>query len=169
VTRYPPFAMPGNASRLPAIGEFLDELPPIEDFLAADADDSDGSTDSHEELPSIEELAPDHDQDDGWAVTDWQSFDWSSLASIARRAESTTAQADWATTEWTSDDADAYDSADDSQEWSSVEASAHEVADALDEIAARIRSGELAIDQLHGTPPEAAMAAALAALIRMRG
>ena len=153
--------MPGSASVLPAIGEFLDELPPIEDFLAADTDDS--------ELQPIEELAPDEQQDDGWAVAEWQSFDWSSLGSIARRAEGSAAQADWATTEWTSEAADAYYTADDSDRWSSAEASAHEVADALDDIAARIRSGELPIDKLHGTPPEAAMAAALAALLRMRG
>jgi hypothetical protein len=42
------------------------------------------------------------------------------------------------------------------------------VARALDGIAQRIRSGELVIDQLSGTPPEAALAAALAALLRMR-
>ena len=169
MTRYPPFATPGNASSLPAIGEFLDELPPIEDFLAADQTDSDGWSDRREDLQSITELAPDTDQDDGWAVSEWQSFDWSSLSAIARHAEGAAAQENWATTEWTSDDAVAYDSPYDSRGWSSADASAHEVADALDDIAARIRSGELAIDNLRGTPPEAAMAAALAALLRMRG
>ena len=159
MTRYPPFVKPANAGQLPAISEFLDDLPPIEDFLAAD----------DEELRSITELAPDPDQDDGWAVTEWQSFDWSSLSSIARRAEGAAAQENWTTTDWTSDDADAYESPYDSREWSSAEPSANEIADALDDIAARIRSGELAIENLRGTPPEAAMAAALAALLRMRG
>ena len=45
----------------------------------------------------------------------------------------------------------------------------HEIADALDGIARRIRSGELVIDNLRGTPPEAAMAAALAILLKMQG
>ena len=57
----------------------------------------------------------------------------------------------------------------DSREWSANESSANEIASALNDIADRIRSGELAIDNLHGTPPEAAMAAALAALMKMRG
>lgn len=160
--------MPGNASSLPAIDEFVDALPPIEDFLAAEHSELASPTADDEYLHPIQELAPDETEDDGWAFAEWQSFDWSSLGSIARRAEGVAAQSDWGTTEWTSGDVEAYGSADDSSE-SLAEASAQEVADALDAIAARIRSGELAIDKLHGTPPEAAMAAALAALLRMRG
>ena len=44
-----------------------------------------------------------------------------------------------------------------------------EVAQALDEIARRIRSGELSLEQFRGVPPEAAVAAAFAALVRAKG
>jgi hypothetical protein len=47
--------------------------------------------------------------------------------------------------------------------------SAEEVANVLDDLAYRIRSGELPIDQFTNQPPEAAMAAALAAMLRKRG
>ncbi len=160
VLRYPPFAAPDVPVQNPPIGEFLDELPSIADFLAG----------PQENYPSIDDFAPDDRDDEGWAFTDWQSFDWSSLGSIARGIESGAAEADWSGTEWAPDDAGAHDetevSADD---WGSNESSAHEVAEALNDIAERIRSGELPIDKFHGEPPEVAMAAALAALLRMRG
>jgi 3-methyladenine DNA glycosylase/8-oxoguanine DNA glycosylase len=44
-----------------------------------------------------------------------------------------------------------------------------EVATALDEIARRIRSGELSLQEFRGTPPEAAIAALFAAFLRKKG
>ena len=184
---YPPFARPGEHAKrireelppisrfideLPSITEFLDELQPIEDFLADDIEESPASLD---EVASADQYA-DYDTsgvdatdpvDGSWVMDDWNSYDWSRLASLGRQsAEAMAADNDWNATEWTSEAQETvqYESYD-----ANHEPSPHEVATALDEIARRIRAGELTIEQFHGSPPEAAMAAALAALLRMRG
>jgi len=176
-----PFAAPKSApSRdvareiLPSISEFLDELPSIEDFVDY----------TPAELPPITDFvadnfttsaAPAQDSGDwfheeqydseGWALTGWQNFDWNGAASLSARNQATDeANSAWDALDWNVPDRIplAQSQAD------STSASADEVARALDAIARRIRSGELVIDQLSGTPPEAAMAAALAAMLRMR-
>lgn len=187
--RYPPFARPGAAATLPgagvvegaadpsadddlpAIEQFLDDLPSIDDYLAADpprlAEPSPPPVRSFEIPGSAVEA-------EGWAVAAWQRYDWSSLASLGRQsAEVAAAESSWNATEWAGDEGTgghAY-GAFESGAWSmhGDGPSADEIAAALDAIARRIRSGELAIDQFRGTPPEAAMAAALAAMLRLRG
>ncbi|MEO5904176.1 MAG: hypothetical protein ABIQ55_09210 [Gemmatimonadaceae bacterium] len=174
---YPPFAMPGVAvSRavpqfevLPSIRDFLDGLPSIDDFMDA------GSS----AIPPIDEfLASDAvpefgdepaDLDAaGWAIARWQSFDWNGAATLSVPSpERLAASHSWDTHEWSGEPLPMGHS-----RWrrgsSDVPASADEVVRALDGIARRIRSGELLIDRLSGIPPEAAMAAAIAALLRMR-
>ena len=157
-TRYPPFARPAfgvpTAAADPPAG---DDHPGIELFL--------------DELPSIDDYLADEEERSEWVLDDWQRYDWRGLAALGRpSAERAEADAEWESTEWTEsaveagqqvagqDDANAHGGP-----------SADEVATALDWIAQRIRSGELAIDQFRGTPPEAALAAALAALLKMRG
>lgn len=182
---HPPFASPGSRPRasrsaraesLPSIQDFLDELPSIEDFI-------DRST---VELPPVADFvvdgqviaAPDEqptDSDsfhqeaydaDGWAVAGWQDFDWTRAASLGARTQAEDeANCAWDTLDWS---APAVRSTSEAERKADSPPSADEVARALDGIARRIRSGELVIDQLRGTPPEAAMAAALAALLRMR-
>lgn len=161
--RFPPFAVPTESPGVPSIGEFLDELPSITEFLATNVETY------AEDLPATEEFATDEYDADGWAIADWQTFDWSSLGSLARRRENAAAAANWTATEWAPEDEGAYGVTEGAYEFSESESHADEVASALNDIADRIRSGELAIDKFHGTPPEAAMAAALAALLRMRG
>lgn len=174
---YPPFAMPGVAfpravpqfEVLPSIRDFLDDLPSIDEFMDA------GSS----ALPPIEEFLASHavpasgveppDVDaEGWAIARWQSFDWNGAAALGVGSpERLTSPDSW-----------------DAQAWSGAPlsmgsgmlrrgasdgpASADEVVRALDGIARKIRSGELLIDRLTGVPPEAALAAAIAALLRMR-
>ena len=167
--KFPPFVAPAERPGFPSIGAFLDELPSIADFLADDPESYESAGYSGEGLPAIEEFAADEYDAHGWAISDWQSFDWSSLGALGRPAANAVAEADWTATEWTPGDEGAYGPTGGSPEWSVNESSANEIASALNDIADRIRSGELAIDNLHGTPPEAAMAAALAALLKMRG
>jgi len=185
--RFRPFAKPGTGRApqadivegaadppaeddLPAIEQFLDELPSIDDYLAAD-------------IPPVAEVAP-HQvrafevpsgpiEAEGWAVAAWQSYDWSSLASLGRQsAEMAEAESSWNATDWAGGEGEVeaqyHDDA--GGGWSSHAdgPSADEIAAALDAIAVRIRSGELAIEQFRGIPPEAAMAAALAAMLRLR-
>ena len=171
--RHPPFAMPGaraaatpsrDKEQLPSIDQFLDELPSIDDFL-------DTSPESFAPLPvdmgeAVETVATQTQPgpraaEAGWADGAWQSYDWSSLASLNRHTPLASEQT-WGETEWPSDPQPM-------STGGSVTPGADEIADALDGMARRIRSGELVIDNLSGTPPEAAMAAALAVLLKMRG
>jgi hypothetical protein len=163
----PPFAQPDPGRRvasdvvasemveppeLPSIDQFVDDLPMIDEFLAEPA----APVEPQKVSPQGGGLATD---DEGWAVTDWQSYDWSGIASLGAPApEEVEAHAAWSSTNW--------DSATGRR---SSGMPPHEVAAALDEIARRIRSGELSLAQFQGTPPEAAIATVFAALLRAKG
>lgn len=164
--RYPPFAKPGAAPAqqtivaegaadpppeddFPPIEQFLDELPSIDDYLAAESP----SADAFAQPPRSHEISAATIEAEGWAVSAWQSYDWGSLSALGRQSsEVAAAESSWNATEWAPSGP-----------------SAAEIAAALDAIARQIRSGELAIDQFRGIPPEVAMAAALAAMLRLRG
>jgi hypothetical protein len=160
---HPPFAQPGAARRptpaaavatveasaaeLPSIDEFVDDLPLIDDFLA------EAEPEPVKRTTPLSGLVID---EEGWAAADWQSYDWSGIASLgAPPPEAVEAHAAWSSTDW--------DPA------SVRQGGALEVAAALDEMARRIRSGELSLEQFQGTPPEAAIAALFAALLRTKG
>jgi hypothetical protein len=166
--RFPPFAKPGITvaaapprEELPSIDQFIDELPPIEDFLADEnaPDETASSFVSDEPLPvSVDGAAG------GWAEGDWQSYDWDSLSSLSRPTPARPSAAEsWGDSEWPGEGSES------SAAGGGATPGAEEIAEALDGIARRIRSGELVIDNLNGMQPEAAMAAALAVLLRMRG
>jgi hypothetical protein len=167
--KYPPFAKPAPHSdqsppkqeQLPSIDEFLDDLPSIDDFLAEDFTPDVGAESDSEGFIAVS--GPESTGADGWAAGSWQSYDWSSVASLNRSTSSAVDSADaWSESDWPEPVAS-------HSHGSSESPSADEIANALDGIAYRIRTGELVIDNLHGMPPEAAMAAALAVLLRMRG
>jgi hypothetical protein len=166
-TSFPPFASPVKPeTSMPSIDEFLDELPPIEDFVdfgSPEVASSEPSAELEDAVVVTESPTP---QIDGWAPAEFQSYDWESLAALNR---STTprqsADESWSDTDWPAPgEVEARFRAE-----TGTSPSANEVADALDGIARRIRSGELMIENLYGGQPEAAMAAALAIILRMRG
>ena len=182
---HPPFVAPGSGQRalrrtrvedLPSIQEFLDELPSIDDFLdhspielppiaqfAVDDVAAEEAIAEHRDTDWFQQEAYD---EDGWAMAGWQDFDWARAASLGVRTQAEDeANAAWNTLDWT---VPAARSTPSGERKNTAPPSPDEVARALDGIARRIRSGELVIDQLSGTPPEAALAAALAALLRMR-
>jgi hypothetical protein len=185
---HPPFASPAsragtarriNAESLPSIEEFLDELPSIDDFIDDGAvglppiadfviDDyvADAVAEPSAHSQAAEWFEPEAYDAEGWAVAGWQDFDWARAASLGVRSQADDeANSAWNTLDWTAPVTRSTPSA---ETKNNAPPSADEVARALDAIARRIRSGELVIDQLSGTQPEAAMAAALAALLRMR-
>ena len=179
--RYPPFAEPArgiSAGQVMPVGliqpiqEFLDELAPIEDFLLAELPSIDAYVEDEimELSPAVEDPHPGEMEYDaeGWAIADWQSFNWAAASALGLRESAIPVRGeDWSTLDWSS--APLSGSAPPpSGRPKHAAPSADEVARALDQIARRIRSGELVIDEVSGTPPEAAMAAALAALLRMR-
>ena len=133
----------------PLIEQFLDELPSIEDYL--------------EDAPVQSEITPapafvpaEHDAE-GWAISAWQSYDWNSLAHLGRPSSDLMMMPEEAWAEGPLSIS------------ASAGPSADEVAAALDDIAQRIRTGELPIDHLRNSGPEAAMAAVIAAMLRLRG
>ncbi len=198
---HPPFAHPGatlaapreseraSLENLPSIQHFLDELPSVDDFLEQKSqadlpsiDDyvHDGAAELDHRLMNSASEVVEYDAD-GWAVTGWQSFNWSGAATLGIRETggpasglprqmgnaggggSSRAQGEMPRS------ARGREAPSPRRHSEGVPPTADEVAGALDRIAERIRSGELVIDRQDVTPPEAAMAAALAALLRMRG
>jgi hypothetical protein len=166
---HPPFARPDPArrvtpqyiteppleDRLPDIEQFLDDLPLIDDFLLAP--ETRGET---RNAPAQMET-----DGEGWAAADWQSYDWSRLASLgAPESEAAEAQAAWTSTSWDSASRKFRVSVGQRAPFAG-----YEVAAALDEIARRIRTGELSLEEFRGTPPEAAIAALFAAFLRNKG
>jgi len=160
---HPPFAQPDPGRRatpptaiaeveaapveLPSIEEFVDDLPSIDEFVQAPPPARRTTPLSGIEI-----------DDEGWAAADWQSYDWSGVASLgAPEPEAIEAHAAWTTTNW------------DPASGRQGGLPPFEIAAALDEMARRIRSGELSLEQFRGTPPEAAIAAVFAALLRTRG
>ena len=145
------------------IDRYLDELPSIDDFLEDQA--------AAGQFAREPELDPGLELDaDGWALAAWQSYNWSDLAQLGapQQAYEADAEAAWIATDWTPVSIEAYDARRSRGTLGTNHATADEVALALDAIARKIRSGELSIDQFIGTPPEAAVAAALAAMLELR-
>lgn len=165
---------------LPSIDEFTDKLPMIEEFLAEESVAPIPAYDWTETSlyrpptppqpaparPSPTRTVPVPEIDtDGWASADWQSYDWNQVSSLGAPApEAMEAHAAWTSTDWESTTKRLSDLAS-----RPGGLPAEEVARALDEIARRIRSGELSLERFHGTPPEAAIAAVFASMLRTRG
>ena len=150
-----------NSHELPPVEHFLDPLPPIDEFsieredvLMADSAEefvAPGPTYSTEEseMFGLEER--------GWLDTGWQQFDWSGAAALGEgSAEASDA---WQETDWET-------TAPPVREFR--ETAAQAIANALDEIAHRIRNGELIVPAPNLASDPAAIAATLAALLGVR-
>lgn len=144
------------SAELPPVEHFLDPLPRVEDFEREGADPFDrahalGDAETGARVIEPNSLAAE------WADTDWQQYDWRSLASLGEGAEAA-ASTEWASTDWDANRPRAKDER---------STSAQAIASALDEIAKRIRDGEMA--PLPGMPTDpAAIAATLAAILGIR-
>ena len=144
------------SAELPPVEHFLDPLPRVEEFEREGAnpfDDSNAVGDAGIAARVIEpnSLAAE------WANTDWQQYDWRSLASLGEGAEAA-ASTEWASTDWDANRPRAKDER---------PTAAQAIASALDQIARRIRDGELA--PMPGMPTDpATIAATLAAILGIR-
>jgi hypothetical protein len=141
---------------LPSIDEFLDRQPPIEHF-APDVMVTPPAP-VQEEWPSWggEANPPATASASEWGGDDWQGYDWGSAANLGS-APDPAAQA-WAATDW-SEPAGSRESRS-----SAAEALAH----ALDQIARRIRTGELRVPGPDTAKDDTAIAGTLAALLGIR-
>lgn len=161
-----------NPERLPDIDDFLDtdepgELPPIEHFV--------------DPLPAVGAFAPDAEgalldemvaamdytsggaavaagAETGWVEDDWQHYDWRAAAALGEGVEAE-ASNEWATTDW-----DAHTPVVRQEK----PTAAHAIANALDQIAQRIREGELTVPPPGALSDPTAIAATLAALLGVR-
>jgi hypothetical protein len=167
----------GDREQLPPIEVFLDdeafpaeeeshELPPVEHFL--------------DPLPAVGSFAPEADgalvdessvavdytssaamgrpaTETGWLVDDWQQYDWRGAATLGEGVESQ-ASSDWAMTEWEAGTLEARNKP----------SAAQAIANALDQIAQRIREGELTVPPPGALADPGALAAKLAALLGVR-
>jgi len=162
----------GSREQLPPIEAFLDneesdELPPIEHFLdplpavGSFAPDADGALIDEAAVAGdyISAVATAHPvTGTGWGVDDWQQYDWRAAAALGDGVEAE-ASNEWATTDWGVGAPAARDNR---------PSAAHAIANALDQIAQRIREGELTVPPPGGLTDPAAIAAALAALLGVR-
>jgi hypothetical protein len=139
---------------LPPLEHFVDPLPLVGEF-AADLEANEGVADRLEAEPAHSEATSDSGQ---WGQTDWQQFDWRSAAALGETADSEATNA-WAATDWDAGVPRA-------REVRPTPAQA--LAIALDEIAQRIRDGQLAIP-ISGVPSDpGSLAASLAALLGVK-
>jgi hypothetical protein len=151
-------ASPSNeeSHEMPPVEHFLDPLPAVGSF-APDADGAlmeesavavDFTTTSATSRPETES---------GWLVDDWQQYDWRAAATLRDGAESQ-ASNDWATTDWEAGRTLA----------PNKPSAAQAIANALDQIAQRIREGDLSVPPPGALTDPAAIAATLAALLGVK-
>lgn len=124
-----------ESDELPPIEHFVDPLPVVDRF-APDADGAlmDAAPDVGAELAPTGIHASDP-ADSGWIETDWQQYDWRAAAALGEGVDDEASNA-WATTDWEGRIPPKGDLR---------KTAAHAIATALDEIAKRIRDGELAV------------------------
>jgi hypothetical protein len=148
------YASPGDALDFNRDSQSSYDLPPVEHFL--------------DPLPLVDALAPDNGdvvvadsmfglEETGWVDTGWQQFDWSGAAALGEgSAEASDA---WQETDWDTTAAPVREFR---------ETAAQAIANALNEIANRIRKGELVVPPPNIATDPAAIAATLAALLGVR-
>jgi hypothetical protein len=145
---------------LPPLEHFLDPLPAIAEFSADSvADDVYASADDFLDEPA--DVTPRTAADSDWIETDWQRYDWQSVAALGdtERAQAEASNA-WATTDW--------EVASPRRAEAPGKPPADAIATALDQIAERIRKGDLPLPGDGSVADPATIAATLAALLGVR-
>ena len=141
---------------LPPIEHFVDPLPSVDefesrigDFVATDSATDDSATTRDSAADSS-----------GWVETDWQQYDWRAAAALAESPDSAASTA-WASTDW--------EGGAGARRAKDVRPTAAQaIASALDQIAQRIRDGELAVPGAGTSTDPAAIAATLASLLGIK-
>lgn len=147
-----------GSAELPPVEHFLDPLPRVGGFAPERSNAFDATRPAgHEDIPASD--TPSGTLASEWANTDWQRYDWRSLAALGEGGESV-ASNDWATTDW--------DATGPRAEKEARPTAAQAIASALDQIAQRIRDGELAVPMPGAATDPASIAATLAALLGIR-
>jgi hypothetical protein len=136
------------SDELPPVEHFLDPLPPAGAFAPGTPIALEGNASGSASSTLASE----------WADMDWQQYNWGAVAALGESGDAT-ATNDWAATDWDANRPRAKDAR---------PTAADAIASALDQIAQRIRDGDLSVPmQGSGTDP-ATIAAQLAALLGIR-
>jgi hypothetical protein len=138
----------GVSDELPPVEHFLDPLPPVGEF----ASESSVTAEENTSAPPSGALASE------WADMDWQQYNWRAVAALGESGDSA-ASNDWAATDWDANRPRA-------KEVRPTAADA--IASALDQIAQRIRDGDVAVPMPGSEADPATIAATLAALLGIR-
>lgn len=140
---------------IPPIEHFTDPLPPIVAF-APDIEGAllEGSPVATEDFSPARSGSSQRDES-GWAETDWQHYDWRAAAALGEGTEAA-ASNEWAATDWEHAAPIHRDNR---------PTAAQAIANALDQIAQRIRDGELAVPAPGALTDPATIAASLAAIL----
>ena len=136
------------ADELPPVEHFLDPLPPVGEF----SPESPIALEDNASRPPSSTLASE------WADADWQQYNWRAVAALGESGESA-ASNDWAATDWDANRPRAKDAR---------PTAADAIASALDQIAQRIRDGDLSVPMPGAETDPATIAAQLAALLGIR-
>ena len=146
-----------SSIEMPSIDAFLDELPSIDDFAAVTpAAITEAAGGDWPRWAGEEEANAGAAEE--WGSTDWQRYDWSSASALGGASLDRAATQAWAATNW-----------DNPRDPRTSQASAAEaLAEALDQIATRIRTGELSVPGTDRVRDDAAIAATLAKLLGIR-
>ena len=145
---------------LPPIEHFVDPLPEIAAFAPTDEEATVGTRESAfaEHASSTDTTAEGAETD--WIETDWQQYDWRSAAALGESGvPDLEASNAWAETDW-----EARPQARHEQRQTAADA----IATALDQIAERIRNGDLAVPSPGAVTDPSAIAATLAVLFGVR-
>jgi hypothetical protein len=160
----PPVAIETGDEGYPDFDETADELPPVEHFLDPLPPVSEFSQEDWHPLAEHEHPAApgagvsQGDAAEGWVQTDWQQYDWRSAAALGETGEADASNA-WATTDWEAGGPRAKDAR---------PTAAQAIASALDQIAQRIRDGELVVPGQGSALDPTNIAATLAALLGVK-
>jgi len=139
------------------IEHFLDPLPPVVSF----APDADGALigESEASVKSTSGAAATRTASETeWVEDDWQQYDWRAAAALAEGANAA-ASNDWEATDWDIGAPAPHDA---------KPTAAQAIARALDQIARKIRQGEVTVPAPGALTDPAAIAATLAALLGVR-
>jgi hypothetical protein len=143
------------SDELPPIEHFTDPLPPVMSFAPGDERALSG-VDGPAEYTPLETGS--RQEDAGWIEDDWQHYDWRAAAALGD-GPANEASNEWAATDW-----DVSPPVTKDRKPNAAEA----IASALDEIAQRIRHGELPVPAPDTLANPAAIAASLAALLGVK-
>jgi hypothetical protein len=144
-----------GSEELPPVEHFTDPLPPV---MAFAPDDERALSDADSPRANAINGAESVQEEAGWIQDDWQRYDWRAAAALGDEPASE-ASNEWAMTDWEVSPPAARDR---------KPTAAEAIATALDEIAQRIRKGDLAVPAPETLTNPAAIAASLAALLGVK-